>query len=332
LEPNVNRAVLERFMTACICTLAAGLGGCEILKPKIAGDADIAVGPDGTIAVAEMADRLALATQYSSPHGATLGDRLNSVVFFADPRGLTYVNGRQVGKAGGLVTVGDTLFVPAKLEREIRGLLRTRPKVRPPLPMHAESSKSTNAVVIKPRPRLGPVVIDPGHGGKDPGTNHHGVREKDLVLNVAMMAARNLRARGVDVLMTRSDDTFVELNDRAAFSNRAAPRLFVSLHVDWARNRRARGFTIYAPRTRMGQARAAAIIMTRYMRGTGLEDRGTRAAGFRVLLRTKCPALLIEMGYVSNVTEARLLARRDFQVRLSRAIASGILAYLTSQR
>jgi len=331
MEPNVNEGVRKRLAAVCVCVLAAGLGGCE-MQPKTGNEADITVGPKGTVSVAEMAERLDLTVQYSSPHGATLGDRLNSVVFFADPAGATSVNGRKVDRVGELVTVDETLFVPEKLERQIRGLLKSRPRPRTPRPVHTISSKSTAVVEAEARPRLGPVVLDPGHGGRDPGTHHNGVREKDIVLNVALMAARELRAAGVDVRMTRSDDTFIELNERAALSNRARPKLFVSLHVDYARNRRAKGFTIYAPRDRMRQAWRAGMTMVNHMRSTGLDNRGLRPAGFRVLLHTKCPALLIEMGYVSNVAEAHMLARRGFQARLSRAIASGVLAYLTSRR
>jgi len=332
LESNVNQGVRERLAVLCVLFFAVGLGGCDTPPPNAGGGGGITVGPRGTISVAEMARRLSLSVQYSSPHGATLGDRLNTVVFFADPDGATCVNGRKVDRLGDMVTVEETLFVPEKLERTIRRLLRLRPRPVTARPVRTVSSRRTAAVVPEARPKLGPVVIDPGHGGRDPGTHHHGVREKDIALNVGLMAARELEAAGVDVRMTRSDDTFIELNDRAALSNRIGAKLFVSLHVDYAPNRRARGFTIYAPRTRMQQARAAGRAMVNHMLGTGLKNRGVRPAGFRVLVRTRCPALLVEMGYVSNAAEARVLARNDFQIRLSRAIASGVLTYLTSRQ
>jgi len=324
----VKKVVTKSLMLGCICLVAVGLGGCNLFKPKSGKTAEIAVGPAGTIAAAEMGSRLGLAVRHNSAHSATLGNRFNSVVFFADPGGLVYVNGRKVGRKGGLAVVGKTIYVPESLECDIRGALRTRPRFVSP-PARPKAPKPSAPLAWKPQLKYGPVVIDAGHGGRDPGASHHGFREKDIVLDVALMVGEILKASSVDVRMTRSTDTFIELNDRAALAGEVGAKLFVSLHCDAAPNRQARGFTIYAPRDRMEQTGSFAAVMEKSMLATNTTSRGIRACGFRVLVRTRCPALLVEMGYLSNRYDARLLGSRSYQRILARAVANAVTAYLT---
>ena len=324
----MKRVVTDRLISACICLIAVGLGGCNLLKPKSgkAQDVAIAAAPAGTIAVSEMGDRLGLTVKRNSPHSATLGNRFNSVMFFVDPGGLAYVNGRKIGHEGGLVAVGETIYVPESLERKIRRAMRTEVVSRPP---RRTPLKRSPPLGLKPQLTYGPVVIDAGHGGKDPGTSHHGLREKDIVLDAALMVEEVLRASGVDARMTRSGDTFVELDDRAAMAQAVGAKLFVSLHCDAAPNRRARGFTIYAPQSRMGQTSSFASVMEKSMLTTNMASRGIRAAGFRVLLRTRCPALLVEMGYLSNRYDARALGSKSSRRAIARAVANAVIDYLT---
>jgi len=308
--------------------MAVGIGGCNLLKPKSSKPVEVTAGPAGTIAVSEMGGRLGLAVQHNSIHSATLGNRFNSVVFFADPGGMVYVNGREIGAKGGMAVVGKTIYVPASLEQGIRRAMRTRARVVSPSPRRTPPKRTPPSA---PKPKLvhGPVVIDAGHGGRDPGTRHNGFREKDIVLDVALMAAEILITSGVDARLTRSTDTFIELNDRAALAQKVGAKLFVSLHCDSAPNRRARGFTIYAPENRVRQTRSFAANMEKSMLTTNMTSRGIRTAGFRVLLRTRCPALLVELGYLSNRYDARLLGSRSCKRALARAVANAVTAYLT---
>ena len=324
----MKRSVTEFLKIACICLATVALAGCDMLKPKIGKARGIAAGPAGTIAVTEMSDRLGLKLQQQSAHSATMGNRFNCVLFFADPGGAAYVNGLKVGKTGGLATVGGTVFVPESLKAEIRRALRTGARVVS-RPKRSIAPKPSRPLARKPQLKYGPVVIDPGHGGRDPGTAHNGFREKDIVLEVALMAADMLRGSGVDARMTRGTDTFIELNDRAAVAGQVGAKLFVSLHCDSAPNRRARGFTVYAPRNRMGQTNSFAAIMEQSMLATKMKSRGVRPAGFRVLLRTKCPAILLEMGYLSNRYDARLLASKSFKRSTGWAVANAVTRYLT---
>ena len=315
------KKTLQECFTRAAMIVAVALGGCQHLKTA---DKELEVPPSGTIGVAELADRLGLLLRYESPYRATLTDRINSVMVFADPEGRAYVNGRPVGPAGGLVAMGRRLFVPAGLEKEIRSSLR-RLKVTKAPPRRARPTAT------RPRVQLGPVVIDPGHGGKDPGApGCNGLWEKDVVLQVALATADILRQRGVDVRMTRSDDRFIELNDRAELAASVGAKLFVSLHADAAPNRSARGFTVYVPAGRMEQADALSSAMVRRLLATGLANRGVRPARFRVLVRTTCPAVLVEMGYLSNARDARLLGRREFRDWLAECVAAAVLDYLTN--
>ena len=318
----------DKLAGVLLCLLVAALSGCNGLGPAGAKAPNLAAPPAGTIPAAEMGNRLGLAMRGNSSCSVTVGDQVNSVVFFSDPGGKAYVNGRLVGRQGGLAAFGGTVYVPESLESEIRMAMRTAPKTpkRPKRPVQVrKTTPSSHGPVLK----YGPVVIDAGHGGDAPGTIQNGHQEKRINLLVALLVAEKLKAAGVDARLTRSTDASVDLNDRAAMSNSIGAKLFVSLHCDSAPNRRARGFTIYAPETRQSQSAAFASIMEKSMRTTSMTSRGVRHAGFRVLVRTRCPALLVEMGYLSNRYDAGMLNSRSYQRSAAQAIANAVIRYLT---
>ncbi len=304
-----------RSITVLLFAFSAAMAGCDAGNIQSTGG-EIIAAPCDTVSVYQLAGRLGLRVRNSSAGMATLCNDCNTVVVFADPDGQVFVNGRQVGARGGIAPVGDIIFLPRSVEREIRSVLR---------------NGIVNPVkkVITPTARLGTVVIDAGHGGKDPGAHSViGHDEKDIVLSVALAVAQMLRDDGVDVRMTRDSDHFVELDDRATFANRASPDLFVSIHADSARNRSARGSTVYISRSASCASRSAADKILSNICATSMQSRGVQQRDFRVLVRTSCPAVLVEMGYLSNPTEARMLADPQFQRRMARAIADGIVSYL----
>jgi len=295
------------------------LAGCN--QHKVQGGVGEVIAPPGTISVYQLAQRLGLSVVQASQWSATLEGRGNCVMFFADPKGQAYVNGRPVGNSGGIVCLGNQFFVPRGLETPIRFSLRgAYPRIETP----------AEAPVGPPVPadltRAGLVVIDPGHGGQDPGAaSANGLREKDLVLAVARAVTRKLRQRGATVLMTRQGDSFVELDDRAGIANRTGAELFVSIHADSApRNHSACGYTLYVSRSAPAKALAAADTIARSLAPAGLANRGIRRADYRVLVNTNCPAVLIEMGFLSNTFEAARLDSSIFQDRLADAIADGV--------
>jgi N-acetylmuramoyl-L-alanine amidase len=307
---DVKRITTDCLLSVFVCVTTFAFGGCAPDKLNSGGPRGIINTPRGALAASEMGDRLGLTMQRDSAHSVTMGNRFNSVVLFADPGGVAYVNGRPVGAKGGLESIGGTIYVPQTLERAIRQALRitkkTAPPVKRPQPVRRRLPSSR-----KPELKYGPVVIDAGHGGRDPGAGYYGYREKDIVLDVALMLVEKLKASGVDARLTRSNDTFIELNDRAAMAHKVGAKLFVSLHCDAAPNLRARGFTIYAPKNRMRQTSSFASAMEKSM------------------LRTSCPALLVEMGYLSNKYDARLLNSSSQQRAISGAIANAVTRYLT---
>lgn len=157
------------------------------------------------------------------------------------------------------------------------------------------------------------VVVDAGHGGKDNGAfRRYGGAEKNATLDVATRLAAKLRESQFRVVMTRSSDTFVDLDDRAAISNRQDNAIFVSVHFNDSGRRRIRGFETYyhSPVARSLAYRIQQNLMTL----PGAVNRGVKTANFRVLRKAAYPAVLVECGFLSNRTEgagARSASRRD---------------------
>ena len=157
------------------------------------------------------------------------------------------------------------------------------------------------------------VVVDAGHGGKDNGAfRRFGGAEKNATLDVATRLAAKLRESQFHVVMTRSDDTFIPLDERAAISNRQKNAIFVSVHFNDSGRRGIRGFETYY---RSPVARPLAYrIQQQIMTLPGAVNRGVKTANFRVLRKAAYPAVLVECGFLSNRKEgaaARSATRRD---------------------
>ena len=197
--------------------------------------------------------------------------------------------------------------------------------VLPPPPAPLEPSPDPPPVPES----LGRVVIDPGHGGTDPGASSaSGLLEKDVCLDVALELARVLQAEGVEVRLTRSADRFVELEERAAVGNRNQADVFVSIHADAAGNASASGFSVYIRRVASTRSFQLAEAIRGSMRDTGANDRGVRRADYRVLSRSVGPAALVELGFLSNRRDAADLATSNYRDVLARLVGAGILEFL----
>lgn len=198
------------------------------------------------------------------------------------------------------------------------------------------------------------IVIDPGHGGNDSGTqNKPGkINEKVMTLDVAKRLQGLLTASGYRVIMTRTDDRFVELPARAEMANKAKADLFISIHFNAVASGQAvRGTETYVltaqnQRSTSSPASAAsdkelqpgnrndtwnAVLgwqMHRKLLGKlKTEDRGYKRARFAVLRLVECPAVLVEAGYLSNDAEARRIATPSYRGDIAEAIAAGVEAY-----
>lgn len=174
------------------------------------------------------------------------------------------------------------------------------------------------------------VVVDAGHGGKDQGASRAGVREKDLTLSIAHQLRAALQARGVTVHMTRSQDTFLPLSTITSISNGHRPDAFVSVHINASTNPSINGIETYYYHSR--SIPLAKSVHRQLVATQGRADRGTRRARFYVINHTPHPAILCEVGYISNTNERQQLVPQANHARMASAIADGVVRYLIEQR
>lgn len=219
------------------------------------------------------------------------------------------------------------------------------------------------------------IVIDPGHGGKDPGAMDNGVREKDVNLAVGLELKRALTAKGYNVVMTRDTDIYLKLQERTDIANNVEADLFVSVHVNALPNKKSMtGFEIYimALPTDKDAMNLAKIENREYVEGKGMDtenvDRRTEMllrilgdlqqnnkisestdfaamlynsgvrnglpmrrvaqAPFFVLRGAGMPAVLLEIGFVTNANESQLLTTPAYQQRIASAMSEGIANYI----
>lgn len=176
------------------------------------------------------------------------------------------------------------------------------------------------------------VVIDPGHGGPDPGAiGIQGLRETDVVLDVALQTARLLQSRGVQVLLTRTSDVDVDLPPRVDLANRSQADLFVSLHANALTMDRpdVNGIETFYYEGGLSYGLAEAIQQRLMAISPGTPDRGARPGRFFVIRRTLMPSVLTEMGFVTGDIDAPRLVSRTYRRQLAQALAAGILSFLT---
>ena len=180
------------------------------------------------------------------------------------------------------------------------------------------------------------VVLDPGHGGSDAGAiGPTGVSEKSVSLAVALKAQRLLTASDYRVVMTRTTDVDVAapgVSDATELQARVdkAPSnadLFISIHCNAFSNGKANGMeTYHAPGAVKGE-QLARLLNEELERLGGLGNRGVKAARFYVMTHSKCPASLIELGFITNPREEKLLASEDYQQKLAQAITNAVNRY-----
>ncbi len=172
------------------------------------------------------------------------------------------------------------------------------------------------------------VVVDPGHGGSDPGAGGHGLREATLTLTLAKrLRAALLRDFDVRVELTRSTDRAVALKRRATFANDLRADYFVSVHINSGGGTGYEDFvhSSVAASSKAAKRRSALhdAVMD-FMRGEGMPDRGKKSANFAVLRETRMPAVLTENLFLDSPADARLLKDDAFLTRVAEAHARGI--------
>ena len=170
------------------------------------------------------------------------------------------------------------------------------------------------------------VVIDAGHGGSDPGAVNGNRFEKDDVLRMSFAVRNILRNCGVNVVMTRSSDTFIPLNDRSRISNNLspAPRLFVSIHRNGSTNPAFNGLEAFVHTSRpQASVNAANTILNSMTQVNAIANRGLQTGNFSVLRETREPSVLLELGFISNNRDNQLFDENFCEY--ARAIADGIM-------
>ena len=191
------------------------------------------------------------------------------------------------------------------------------------------------------------IVVDAGHGGKDHGAkSKRGIHEKDINLTIARHVKTILVNRfKYRVVMTRKDDTFIPLKERSEIANNRNAELFVSIHANAAKRKSAHGIETYFLGTTNNDralATAAKINDSSRLAGTvqdnlfrssrkkfrELKDLGVKEGPFYVLHGADMPSILVEVGFLTNRKEARMLAKPDYLYRLASSIAEGIHKYL----
>ena len=197
--------------------------------------------------------------------------------------------------------------------------------------------KLTRNQDLKAEDRL--IVIDPGHGGRDPGaTSASGLKEKDLAFEMSKKLENQLKDKGYNVLMTRNSDTYIELKDRAKIANDVYADIFISIHANAHTNTSINGIeTYYCPRDQgvnktKDQYPLAKHIQDNMIKETGANDRGVKQnSRFIVIRETNMPAVLLELGFISNQREEANLKNSQYQDKLIRGILTGIDEYFYMQ-
>ena len=171
------------------------------------------------------------------------------------------------------------------------------------------------------------VVIDPGHGGTDYGAIREGINEKDITLEISHRVATILKSKGVKAVLTRDNDTFVSLEDRVSFSENEEPEIFVSIHVNSAVSTDPNGIeTHWYNDYSKPLAETVHKHFTKELPNS--KDRGLVKSKFYVINHTTCPAILCEIGFLSNPDERNELITESRKQKTAKAIAEGIIEYI----
>lgn len=168
------------------------------------------------------------------------------------------------------------------------------------------------------------IVVDAGHGGKDSGAVNVKLYEKDVTLDIALRLEGLLKARGYEVTLTRKDDTFVALSDRAKIANNVNADIFISIHCNGAGNKEAEGYeTLVFEEDKLGE-----VIHKNMVKDLCLKDRGIKVRkDLTVLNSTKMKAVLVETAFITNDNEKAKLESASFRQKVAESLLKGVEEY-----
>jgi N-acetylmuramoyl-L-alanine amidase len=174
------------------------------------------------------------------------------------------------------------------------------------------------------------ICIDPGHGGADPGAigiSPFTLEEKELTLDVSSFLREELASAGHTVIMTRQQDVFIRLEDRAAIANQASADLFISIHANAAETPEPQGMEVFCfPGSVRGRELAERVLDSMLTEFDDHRNRGVKEANFAVLRLSGMPAILVECEFLTNPRQLEFLADEGNQRRLAAAIARAVPA------
>jgi N-acetylmuramoyl-L-alanine amidase len=264
--------------------------------------------------------RITLRLTPSSPDWRAL--RNNSGVILLPPSGVSIRSVPDEPPTAMVITPvpGDTRATPPTTTRPV---LPVPPTARP-----AERPVEPSALPTIPNQRV-VVVLDPGHGGRDPGAvGIGGLQEKQVIFPISLRVAELLEQQGVMVVMTRRNDATLDLQARVDIANRARGNVFVSIHANAISMSRPDVNGIETYFASENGRRLASTLQASMLAATGMNDRGVKQARFFVLRHTAMPAALVEVGFVTGAQDAPRLADPAWRETMAQAIARGILQYI----
>lgn len=175
------------------------------------------------------------------------------------------------------------------------------------------------------------IVIDAGHGGKDPGASNSGIVEKDITLKVATIVKNKLEADGARVIMTRTGDTYPTLEDRVNIALENHAEVFVSIHVNSASNTNASGtetyYSVAGNVNILEDEELAKAINSQIVNNANMHDRGVKQANFYVIKNMLLPSVLVELGFLTNPEDRAKLTDDDYIEIFGDSIYRGIVDY-----
>ncbi len=236
------------------------------------------------------------------------------------------VNGTPMNSSGAYINDNGTTMVPLRAIAEALGCsVSWDPETQTVSILSADSETSAH-----PQYNSKLIVLDPGHGGSANGAEYGGVMEKDLNLSIALQTAQLLERAGFTVLMTRTDDRDVGLYERTDLANGQEADLFVSVHCNASLDHDD-ALGIYTCSYSEGTEgwRLAENLYWTVQAATGAPAFGMEPRPNLAVLRTsQMPSALVECGFMSTPEELALLVQPEYQAKLARGIADGVLAYL----
>jgi len=227
-------------------------------------------------------------------------------------------HGFEVDKTSWNMPVSSSTTIESKLSLDGRKLLIILTDASPAVAFTGE-----------PKSLKAKIIIDPGHGGYDPGAEKNGIYEKDIVLDVSKRIKKYLDQQGVYVIMTRETDKTLSLKERVEITNKENPDLFLSVHANASKDPGIKGIETHwytlesRPLAMHIQNQMVDMLVT--------PDRGLKNSRFYVIRNTKTPAVLAEIGYMTNSIELYQLMTDERREATAKSIAEGIINYLKSK-